>query len=294
MKPRKIKVFRTDSQSLNITGGKSANEFLFTSAEYDDQGRLISSSHYNQSGMKIEETINAFDDNGRIIEENYSNHLENQTQKRTVTYENNGLRMIERDHFSDGSDSKTITLLNEEKHIEKIERMDDGLSVNETEFFEYDPSMNLLSHKRLDENNEILEQILCSYGENGKITNEKQFQGEALMNDIDYIYDDKNRLSAKETYADDYLEGEEKYEYNEAGQPVKITIEEGGNIISISEFFYDAEGRTIREIGNYLRIGRAIKIERTFEEGSNLVAAESRMDSYSNDPNYRLRYEYEY
>ena len=281
-----------------VIKGANANELNWKKhkhsyIEYDKDQHIVCEIKYNEDGEVDEKNINKFDDQGNLIEERFYLSENEVAEHKTYERDDKGNVINIYKHYQDGEkdtihfirdesgklvEKITIDSYNEEEAREIIEYAGDKVkSRKEYEYdelvmeeeFEYSDKGKLVEHVKWSHEDEN-SRFINKYNEEGQIFKALKYNlKDKLISKAEYIYkEDKLMEIAEES---PYGKIITRFEYDEKGNPVKQTEENG-----------------MGKINN-----RAIRI---FNEHGDVVETEVFIDFHGKGINqhYKIKYENEY
>lgn len=251
--------------------------FLEAKIEFDARGNILVEEHYNSDGGVESTTRNEYDEQGRVVASSLFDETGELTQKNTFYYGEDGLLFEKGAIYGEGSPEYITRCIYEGKLLVREDSYDEGEFVCTEKKYEYDADGLLTKLEEFDEDGKIMYRTTNEY--NGHKLLKKRHYEQLQENDsrtFVYEYDADNHKTKELLYNyDEKLIAKAYYQYDENGHVSEMEEEnldmyrrteyayEGDNCVKIkqfdketllawSEFTYNEKGEVLT-VSNYIQ-----------------------------------------
>lgn len=263
-------------------------------SEFNTKGLPLLEETWDASGQLTERYIKAYDDLGRLVKESLYQDEEEMAEERQLEYDAEGRLDKERRQYLDGSISVTSYSYDEQgrRLVAKcVDEEGEEESVEETAY-----RGNAKAWEKRTEYGEPVWSREWKEDEKGRIIRYRlEDHAEETLMEHEYLFDSDDRLSEERVYRNGRLIQIRRQTYDAEGRIVSVYNQnERGE--ETAAFEYDAQGRQLaQEVrdgdGNFLH-----EVLRTYDGEGNILTSAVRMTDPSTgaEHSYRLDYHYEY
>jgi len=294
---KRTTVYRTNLVNVGIGQGQMVMPaYLYSAAEFDEEGRTLSQSSFSSEGLLQERITREYDQKGEVIRESYYTEEDEPSEAVTFERDESGRLIREVKVYLDGSeDTTTYTYDGEGRLIEKVTVDDEG-ETDRKEIFEWKEKL-LVRREVRDGEDEVTETEEFGYNDRGLVSEHRRVNSESGENFRMVIrYDKGGRKSSEALYdEDEELQTMTRYEYDEKGILVRSSAESARSKTTTS-YFYDEQGNALGQEETDNEGNRTVFVEHSYDEGGQLSGSMVFINGkgISMSQHYELRYEYEW
>ena len=274
-----MKTIRTTKTNFLRTGyGENdifEQKFVESEVLYSDDDKVLKERHFNTEG-NIESVVeNEYDSQGRVLSSSQFDEGEELSQKNVFAYDEEGKLLKKGCFYGEGSPEYATQYVYEDG---KLVRED---SYNEDEFdyteksYEYDGNGRVKCQTDFDEDSKVMYRRTHDYDENGRLS--KLLYEEVMANDSRtylFTYDDNGRKIKDLTYNfNEKLIAKSYYVYDEEGRLIE---QEDEDLDNYRKTVFTFEGSNCTKIEQFDKDGKLLNwTEYAFNEQGDAVCVKS-------------------
>lgn len=294
---KKTVVFRTNLVNVGIGQGQMVMPpYLYSTAEFDRQGRTVSQSNYSQDGVLQEKLIREYDQAGQVVKEFYFTEEGAPSEVITFNRDEQGRMLSEIKTYLDGSQDTTTYHYDQEGRVTEKVTVDDEGDTDQTEKFTWKEKL-LIRHEVKDQEGQVTGLDEFSYNERGLVSEHRRVSEETSEHfKMVTRYDKEGRKSSEALYDEDGdLQTMTRFEYNEQGILISTSLESASKK-NTTTYTYDERGNLLGQEEVNEEGHQVVWVEHSYDEGGNLTGTVVFINgrNISQSQHYELRYEYEW